>query len=31
MIRPAVILQNDRNNARLNNTIVAAITRNETA
>ena len=27
-IRPAVVVQNDRNNARLNNTIVAAITRN---
>ena len=27
-IRPAVIVQNDRNNVRLNSTIVAAITRN---
>ncbi|HEV2973164.1 MAG TPA: type II toxin-antitoxin system PemK/MazF family toxin [Pirellulales bacterium] len=27
-IRPAVVVQNDRNNARLGNTIVAAITRN---
>jgi mRNA interferase MazF len=27
-IRPAVVVQNDRNNARLSNTIVAAITRN---
>lgn len=27
-IRPAVVVQTDRNNARLNNTIVAAITRN---
>jgi mRNA interferase MazF len=26
-IRPAVVVQNDRNNARLTNTIVAAITR----
>jgi mRNA-degrading endonuclease toxin of MazEF toxin-antitoxin module len=29
-IRPAVVVQNDRNNARLGNTIVAAITRNRT-